>query len=255
MVYKVLSIIASILFALMTPVFVVCLVYSFAQPAVQAGIDSVHTALDSAVNQATQAMETTWNFDLSGLVGGSADAASGTGSATGTAAGTGSAGSGVGGSGVTAQGFADAAQGQAYLAWKEVVGDPVGRIFDGTGVTSSLLEGVAGGSVSAEGLLAGLNETALGTIASNASNYGATVAASSVPASLPEAVRVQMWQANAAAQSFAASVQTIVSAVRGIASGNLGSYGDLARAADATITALRTFDGCTAEAERLLGAA
>lgn len=251
MVYKVLSIVAGILMSLMTLVFVVCLVYTLSSSAVRAGFDSVSAAIEGAVAQATEAMDTEWDIDLSWLFG---DAA---------ASGSGASGGGLdvlggiaslasGGAGDSAADFADLAQGQAYLAWKDRIADPVTRIFAGSGVTAEMIEGVAGGSSSASDALAALDETALAAISANAASYAATAAANAVPASLPEAARSSMQQANDAAQGFAASVQSVVSAVREVRSGALGSLGTLVGAANDALANLRAIDGCMQSAEAAL---
>lgn len=260
MVHKVLSIIASILFGLMTLVFAVCLVFTLASPAVQAGFDSVSNAIDNAVEQATRAMDTSWDFDFGALFGGVGSAADGPGpDAQGAGSSGGSGwpwgGSAAGGSNLQAGDFADPVQGQAYLAWRQAVADPVGQIFAGTGVTAAMLEGVAGGSVSARDVLASLDEAALQAVSSSAASYAATVAATSVPASLDDAVRAQLWEANSAAQSFAASVQTVVGAIRSVKAGGWGSLDDLMSAANTAVANLQTLEACMAQAEALLGAA
>lgn len=295
MVYRVLVLIAWILFGLVGVLFVVSLAYSLASPAARSGfsditgsVRGIAESVSSAASQATEAIDAGWEA-VAGSVSGnglsvgaqeSAEAAGGTagtaaaagqgaaevaGQAAGTtgAAGQGAAAGTTGAAGqgssasssaaaTPAAGFADAAQGQAFLAWKGAVADPVGHVFGGTGVTEALLEGVAGGSSSARGILTSLDDAALSAVSTSASNYAATVAATAVPSALPAEARAQMWQAGSAAQSFAASVQTLVAALRDVRSGSISALGDLLSAADSCIQASREMDACVAAAEDAL---
>lgn len=234
MVYRVLSVVAGILFALAVPVFAVCLVYTLASPAVQAGFDSVSKAIDSAVARASKAMDTDWGIDLAGIAasmasGGSPDEG-GPDSAATSAAG----------------------RGDAFASWRDALGDPVAAMFGSTGVTASVLEGVAGGSASAADALAGLSETSLLAVDAAAASYASTVASVTIPASLPEAVRAKMWDAAAAARALAASVQTLMGVVRVVRTGDLAATADLVAAADEATVHLRAFDEAIRGAEGLL---
>lgn len=229
MVHKVLAIVARILFSLLALAFVVCLVYTLAAPAVRAGFDSAAAAIEGAVAQATEDMDTDWGIDLAGLFGsnsGSAEPAGGDSAGVGAASGD-----GTGASGASASGSLSA-QERAYRTWEGSVGDPMGYVFGGTGVTAEMLEGVAGGSSSAGDVLVGLDETALSRVSANAASYAMTAAA---------------------AQEFAEAVQSLVAAVRQVQAGTLGASGALAEAADGACGALRTVEACVADAEAQLG--
>lgn len=271
MIYRILSIAAKILFSVAGLVGVACLVWTLATSAVQEGFDTASAAIDKMVNDAMTAMEVDWGIDVSGVLGGSSEesgrsvenATSGAadagrssssggfdllGSLTGLLSGLGSSGSAE----LTVDDFVNAAQGQAYLTWKAAIDDPLGRIFEGTGITTALLEGAAGGSGSASSVLTNLDETALTVASANASSYAATAAANSVPASLPEGVRSLMWEANSAAQGFAASVQSVVTAIRSVKAGNAAALVDLGTAAGKLAEDVQTLELCMSQAEALL---
>lgn len=250
MVHKVLAIVARILFSLLALAFVVCLVYTLAAPAVRAGFDSAAAAIEGAVAQATEDMDTDWSIDLAGLFGsnsGSAEPAGGDSAGVGAASGD-----GTGASGASASSSLSA-QERAYRTWEGSVGDPMGYVFGSTGVTAEMLEGVAGGSSSAGDVLVGLDETALSRVSANAASYAMTAAAAGISSSLPAGVRAQMSDAAAAAQEFAEAVQSLVAAVRQVQAGTLGASGALAEAADGACGALRTVEACVADAEAQLG--
>ena len=274
MVHKVLSIVSKILFGLVTLAFMACLVYTLASPTVQASLDEISSSVQgivdsvsSAASQATDAIDAGWQATagaasgVAGLAGSAASTASaetaGTdGAASASVTDAANAGSGTkGGTGAGETGaaeLADTAQGQAYLSWKAAVADPVARVFGTTGVTEALLEGVAGGSTSASSALTGMDETVLVSLSASASNYATGAAANGVPSTLPEEVRAQMWEANSAAQGFAAAVQSIVEAVRGARGGNLLSLGDLMSAADSAVQSVRALNACFSSAEAAL---
>lgn len=236
MVHKVLAIVARILFSLLAVAFVVCLVYTLAAPAVQAGFDSAASAIEGAVTQATEDMDVDWNLDLPSLFGQGSEAQD----------------SAAGGSdGAAAPSVSE--QERAYRSWEDAVGDPVESVFGGTGVTAEVLEGVAGGSSSAVDVLAGLDETALTRASASAASYSMTVAAAGISSSLPTAVRGLMGDAATAAQEFSSAAQSVVSAVRQVRSGTLGASGTLAAAADEACRALATVESCKADAEAQLG--
>ena len=276
MVHKVLSIVSKILFGLVTLAFMACLVYTLASPTVQASLDEISSSVQgivdsvsSAASQATDAIDAGWQATagaasgVAGLAGSAASTASaetaGTdGAASASVTDAANAGSGTkggtgAGAGETGAGeLADTAQGQAYLSWKAAVADPVARVFGTTGITEALLEGVAGGSTSASSALTGMDETVLVSLSASASNYATGAAANGVPSTLPEEVRAQMWEANSAAQGFAAAVQSIVEAVRGARGGNLLSLGDLMSAADSAVQSVRALNACLSSAEAAL---
>jgi hypothetical protein len=213
-------------------------------PAVKAGISAAGSAIEGAASDAMAALDTSWDFSWLGL--GSSDDADG--SSSGLLGSLGSlANLGTGSS--SSSDFADASQGEAYLAWKALVGDPVGAVLEGSGVSRSVLEGAAGGSTSASEVLASLDEAALTTISSNAANYASTAGSAAVSGSLPSDVRASMFEAESAAQSFAADVQNLVSGVRSVKSGNLLGTAGLVSSANAVVSDLNRLDSCLAAAE------
>ena len=239
MVYRVLSIVANVLMGLASVVLVVCLGWTLAVPLFEAGVSGVQASLDDALATASDAM----GVDLAAVgddwrsQAGSLLAATGAGL-------WGSLGSDGG-----VQGVQDSAQADAYNQWKAVVGDPVGSILGGSGVSATVLEGIAGGSGSATDVLSSLDETALSAIESNAIRYGTLAAGAEVPASLPEGVRASMWEANSVAQSFAADVQALVGSVRAFRAGDGLALAALPGQASTVVGDLNRMNDCLAQAE------
>lgn len=252
MVYKILSIAAKILFSIAGLVGVVCFVWTMATPAVQEGIDSITGSINSAVNDATQAMQVEWGIDFSGVF----EPAEGAGSGDGGFDLVESLKALFGGFGASRElevgDFANAAYGEAYLTWKGKIDDPIGSIFAGTDVTISLIEGVVAGSSSAANELAGLDEAALALVSSNALAYSNAAASNAVPSTLPQDVRLLMWEANSSAQGFASSVQSVVAAARNVKAGSVAALAELATAADALLAEYQTMQTCMKDAEALL---
>jgi hypothetical protein len=241
-VYRVLSIVAGILFSLLLLVGGVCLVYTMSVPAVRSALSAATAAIEDAASGAMDSLGVDGSSALSWLTGG-ADAS---GALSGALGGLASLGSG---SSLSASDFADAEQGEAYLAWKDLVGDPVGSVLSGSGVSRSVLEGVAGGSTSAAEVLADLSESELMTIKGNAASYAATAGSASVSAVLPSDVRSSMWEASTAAQSFASAVQNLVDSAVSVKGGNLAASASLVSNANSVVGALQTMDSCIAAAE------
>jgi len=252
MVYKILSIAAKILFSVAGLVGAVCFVWTMATPAVQEGIDSITGSINDAVNDATQAMQVEWGIDFSGVF----EPEQGSGSGDGGFDLFESLGALFGGFGgsreLEVSDFANAAYGEAYLTWKGKIEDPVGNIFAGTDVTIALIEGVVAGSSSAANALGGLDEATLAAVSGNALAYSTAAASNAVPSSLPQDVRLLMWEANSAAQGFASSVQSVVAAARNVKAGSVTALAELATAADVLVTELRTMEDCMEQAEALL---
>ncbi len=242
MVYRVLSIIAGVLMSLTGLVLVVCLGYTMAVPLFEAGVSGVRASLDNALDAASDTM----GVDLGALGEGWQSQAAALVSAVGSGP------WGALGGGGDASGFADPAQGELYLQWKSVVGDPVGEILSGTGVSVSVLEGIAGGSGSAANMLSGLDETALSAVESNAIRYGTLAAGAEVAASLPEGVRASMWEANSNAQSFATDVQAMVATVRAARGGDPVALAGLPAQASAAVGDLNAMNACMERAESAL---
>lgn len=238
-VYRVLSIIAGVLTSLTGLVLVVCLGYTMAVPLFEAGVSGVKASLSNALDMASDTM----GVDLGALGEGWQSQAAALVSAVGSSP------WGALGGGGDANGFADPAQGELYLQWKGVVGDPVGEILSGAGVSAAVLEGVAGGSGSAADLLAGLDETALSTIESNAIRYGTLAAGAEVSTALPEGVRASMWEANSLAQSFSTDVQTLVATLRATRAGDPAALVGLPGQANAIVGDLNAMNACMERAE------
>lgn len=238
MVYRVLSIIASILMSLTTLVLVVCLGYTMAIPLFEAGVSGVKSSLNNALDAASEAV----GVDL----GTAGDWRNKVGDLLGAAVSTVTTASSQGGA------YADPTQGQAYESWKSRVGDPVGAVLSGTGITGVVLSGIAGGSGTAENMLTSLDDTALTIVDANAVSYGATVAATEVSSVLPDGVRAQLWEANAAAQSFAGEIQALVAAARLVRAGDVSALAGLASHANAAAGYLDTVNTCMVSAEEAL---
>lgn len=254
MVYKILSIAAKILFSAAVLVGAVCFAWTMATPAVRAGIDSITGSINEAVNEATEAMQVEWGVDILGaFVPTEGTGSSGSNGGFDLFESLGALLGGLGGSKeLTVDDFANPAYGEAYLAWKDKIDDPIASIFVGTDVTLALIEGVVAGSSSAANEVAGLDEAALARISSNALAYSNAVATNAVPTTLPEGVRLYLWEANSSAQGFASSVQSVVAAARNVKQGSVTALAELATAADALITELSTMNDCMEKAEALL---
>ena len=242
MVYKVLSIIASILLSLTGVVLVACLAYTLGAPLLEAGVNGVKASLKDSLTSAAGAV----GLDAGAIAG---DWRAQVGDLFASVANT----TGTGAAAPTATGdFVDQAQGEAYLRWKDVVGDPVGSVLAGSGVSATVLQGIAGGSTSANDVLASLDETALATIYANAARYASNVSAAEVSSILPDNVRAQMWEANSAAQGFAAAVQQLVESARSFKAGNVGALLGLAGEANSAMNGVTTINACLTNAENLL---
>lgn len=242
MVYRVLSIVANILMGLAGTVLVICLGWTMAVPLFEAGVSGVKASLGNALDAASDAM----GVDLSAVGDGWRDQADSLFSAVGDVS-WGALGASGGVQGVQNQGWAD-----AYNQWKAVVGDPVGTILSGSGISTSVLEGMAAGSSSATDVLASLDEAALSTIESNAIRYATLVSGAEVPSSLPEAARASMWEANSLALSFAGDVQNLVASVRSVKAGDgLAAFG-LPGQASSVVSGLNSMNDCMARAEEAL---
>lgn len=239
MVYRVLSIIASILMSLTTLVLVVCLGYTMAIPLFEAGVSGVKNSLNNALDAASEAVgvdlgtASDWRDRVGDLLG----------TAVSTVAAVAPQGGGV---------YADPTQGQAYESWKSRVGDPVGAVLSGTGITGVVLSGIAGGSGTAENMLTSLDDTALAVVDANAASYGATVAAAEVSSVLPDDVRAQLLEANAAARSFAEEIQALVLAARSVRAGDVSALAGLASHANAAAGHLDTVHSRMATVEEAL---
>lgn len=242
MVYKVLSIIAGILMSLTGAVLAVCLVYTMGAPLLQAGLDGVKNSLSDSLNSAASAV----GLDASAIAGDWRANLGNLFASVSTPAASAEKPSNTEGD------FADPVQGEAYLRWKDVVGDPVGSVLAGSGVNATVLQGIAGGSGSANDVLAGLDETALAAIYANAARYASNVSSVEVSGALPDAVRAQLWEANSAAQSFASAVQQMVGSVRDFKAGNVGALIQLAGEANTAMGAVNSINACMANAEDLL---
>ncbi len=233
MIYKVLSWIGRILFPLMTILFIVCIVYTFSSSAVREGIDNVTEAIDNAVSEATEAMETSsWIDYFRGLFGGESSSSS-------TEV-------------QEAAAFYDTEEGQAYLTWKNTVDEPVYTIFAGTDVTADVLEGVAGGASSAISILTDLDETALIAIDANARNYAATLSAATPSSLLSADIRARMLDAQTYGGSFASAVEAMVSDIREVKRGTWGASSELESSANDAVVNLQYLDTALQEIEEIL---
>lgn len=261
MVYKVLSIIAGILMSIAVVLGVVSAVYTLGSAAVQAGFSQLSASFEGGVDQIRSAIDD--------LVDGSAlqsALASGLGAGLGSGGADGAGGGfslpdvgellGLGSGGqTTAESFADPDQGRAYQGWKDVVDAPMQRVFAGTGIDETMLEGISGGSGTATEALRVLDDAALATISANATNLRATALANTPPAALPDGVRQSMQAANESCADFCDEVQRLVEGARSVKAGNLLSAGELYSAAGAAKSALDAMDASMREAEQALGAA
>ena len=257
MVYKVLSIIAWILLPLVLFCGAACMVYTVASPMVQERVEQIRDAVRSAVESAADSLSIDTGDGLGlpagmgefidGLLGSSGidsvDFASAFQQAT----------SMGGGTATSAEQFNDAGQGQAYLAWRAVVANPVDRVLSGTGVDASVLEGAAGGSSSASQMLADLDYSTLDAISANASAYSTAVTQLAMPSNMPAEAQTQMSAARSAALNFSAQVQTMVSGVRSLKGGNVFALSDISDSAGGANSSLAQLDSSLRNAEAVLG--
>ncbi|MBR2835089.1 MAG: hypothetical protein IKE43_05215 [Coriobacteriales bacterium] len=270
MFYRICSIICHILTSIAVMIFAACIVYTVASPVVQQSINSIGKAVDGLVNDATATLTENGIPDPTGVIetgtsifGDFIDGllGIGQGSANNGAAGQGmtfeetyrqvvSSGSG---SGVVVADFSDPAQGQAYLGWKNAVGNPVDRVLAGTPITSDVIIGVAGGSNNANGVLLALDDETLDAISTNIFNYSKALATVDVPSVLPANVQKQIAQANAAAQEFCTRAQDLVTGIRNMKTGSILAYGELANAANGVWQNDQIVEQCMQTAEKLLG--
>jgi hypothetical protein len=260
----ILSVVAHVLLTVVVIAGIGCAAYSYAaQKASQAagqageGLGQVLSTLGAASRSAVE-----------GLLGGSASAGTsgGTGDASGqTASSTPSTvaqyagqvaqafGLASGGD-LTAGSFDDPELGAAYLQWKDGISSPVDRVFAGTSITRELIEGVAGGSVTATQALAELDDATLATVASNASSLSATAANHAIPSSLPQGVQADMRDADAHCRAFCDQVQAMVAAAGKVRAGDVLAVTSLTGAAGSADAELKAMDESMSQAEGLLGA-
>lgn len=237
MVYKVLSAVTGAVFGIMAAAFVVCLGFTLASPAVQQGVRDIRDGVGAMVGTAMESMDSEWDFDLGELW----DDAAGSVSAA------------LSPAGGDAVGFADTAQGGAYLQWRSAVEDPMGKVFGQTGVTVALVEGVAAGSTSAADAIASLDPSDLADISLRAASYSIAVGVNSVPSTLPGDVRAYLEEANANAREFADAVAALVNAAGALQAGDVLGSSALADCADRALGALSALEGDLSSAEALLG--
>lgn len=142
-----------------------------------------------------------------------------------------------------------------YLQWRSEISTPVERLFAGTGIDATLIEGIAGGSVTAISTLATLPDSTLSTIYTNATNLSRTAAYHSISASLPADVQSAMHNADSSVQTFAAEVQELITAVRSVNNGSLLSITAVTDHAGKAFAALQSLDASLASAEEILSTA
>lgn len=264
MVYRVLSIITSILLSITILLGIVSAVFTLGSSAVRAGFDELGASFQGGVDAIRAAVDDMVSGSdlMSGL-------ASGLGAGFWSGSGSGAASSGAGvdlsdvgglfglGSGgqTSAASFANPEQGAAYQAWKSAIDAPVQRVFAGTSIDETMLEGVSGGSRSATDVLTALDETALATISANATNLRGTALANVPSSVLPADVQQNMGAANQSCATFCDQVQVLVGEVRSFKAGNLLSASGLYSAAGAAKAALDEMDAAMLAAEQALGAA
>lgn len=255
MVYKVLSIVIWVLLPFVLFAGGACLVYTVASPIVQEKIDGIGSGVRDLVQQATDAISVGAGDGLPSGVGGFIDGLLGTsGIDTSDIAGAYQQMTQMGGGTATsADQFADASQGQAYLTWRSTIQNPLDRVLAGTGVDATLLEGVAGGSSSASEMLASLDDATLDAISANASSYSRAVTQLAMPSNMPTDAQAYMSQARTSALNFAAQVQTLVSGVRSLKGGNVFALGDLSDSAGGANASLSQLDANLRSAEAVLG--
>ena len=266
MVYRILSIASHILTSLTGVALVICIVYTVASPAVQRSINGIGEAVDGLITDATTALNETGVSGVSDAIesGGSifgefVDGLLGRNQPSGqsgTSKGASSAGSGTVAStraDLVVADFADPSQGQAYLGWRNAIGDPMHRVFAGTAVTEDMLIGIAGGSSAASQAFLSLDEASLDAIVTNANSYSSTLTSTVVPANLPSSVQRELSEANAAARRFTEQAKSLVTSAHSTKDGSILAYGELANAANAVWRSDQQVADCMIEAERLLG--
>lgn len=251
MVYRVLSIITSILLSITILLGIVSAVFTLGSAAVRSGFDELSESFQGGVDSIRAAIDDLVSGSdlMSGLAsglgsgfwsGGGSDAG-----ASGAGLGLDDVGSlfGLGSGGQTsAESFADPTQGAAYQAWKDAIDAPMQRVFAGTSIDETMLEGVSGGSRSATDVLTALDETALSTISANATNLRATALANTPSSILPAEAQQNMSAANQSCADFCDQVQELVDQVRSFKAGNLLSAGGLYSAAGEAKAALDEMD-------------
>lgn len=249
MVYKVLSIITGIVLSVTIVLGVVCTVYTLGSAAVREGFGQLSASFEGGVDSIKTAID---------------DLVSSTPLASGVAAGLGSGLSlpdvgnllSLGGGGQTsADSFSDPELGTAYQAWKDVVAEPTRRVFAGTSIDATMLEGISGGSRTATDVLTALDDVTLATVDANATNLRATALANAPSSSLPAGVQQSMNAANESCADFCDQVRQLVEDARSLKAGNLPAAASLYATAGAAKTALDDMDAAMREAEQALGAA
>lgn len=124
---------------------------------------------------------------------------------------------------------------ELYQAWKDDISSPLTRIFGSETITAELIEGVAGGSMTATAALTDLDGTALAAVKSRAENLSATAVAHQISSALPQDVQAQMSRADQACQELCADVLRMGQQISDLKSGNVTAAGQLsATAADAS---------------------
>ena len=256
LVNKVLSIIVGILLSIVVLVGIVCAVYTFSSAAVRDGVGQLSELLDGGLGSIKDAVGELVDSDLlSGLVSGVTSSSGSGGSGGGFDLSDAGSILGLGGGGDTsAESFADPTQGAAYQSWKDVISEPVQRVFAGTGIDETMLEGISGGSATATDVLTQLDESTLVTISNNASRLSQSAAANVPSSVLPASVQQDMNNANQACIDFCTQVQQLVENVRSLRAGNLLSAASLYSSAGSAKAALDSMESSMLSAEAALGA-
>ncbi len=252
MVYKVLSIITGILLSVVVVLGVVSAVYTLGSTAVREGFGELSASFEGGVDAIKAAIDDLVN--TSPLVSGAAEATSGSGAGLSLPDLSGLFGAGSGGQ-TTASSFADPEQGAAYQTWKDAVAAPVQRVFAGTDVDATMIEGVSGGSRTATDMLTALDDTTLATVSANATNLRATALANVPSSILPSGARQSMNDANESCAEFCDQVGQLVEDVRAFKSGDMLAVGRLYSTAGAAKAALDAMDAAMLQAEQALGVA
>ena len=189
---------------------------------------------------------------ISGVTGGASDASSVPEVVSGAAQAVGSA---LATATASAQGAAGSTTADAYRQWEDGISSPAARVFAGTPVTEEMLEGLAGGSITATDAVASLDASSLATITTNARNLSSVAATHAVPEGLPTDAREQMSVADARCQDFCAQILAMVPQVEDVASGDVTSVAALSRTAASAQEALRAMDDAMDAARTSVGVA
>lgn len=257
LIRKIVSIIVHILLVLAVVAGVGCFVYSYIAEKAADALGQTGMSLDSIVSTLQEASSSAVSSLRDGASGSGTSSSGSSGAAAATisqyASQVADAFGLASSSGQTSSSFSDPTQGEEYLQWKNEIDSPVERVFENTSITAELIEGIAGGSISATQTLVQISDADLTTISSNAASLSTTAAYHTIPSDLPEDVRSLMHEADTHCQNFCTQVQAMVTAARDLKAGNLSAASSLTSAAGAANSELKSMDAAMTSAEELLG--